>query len=245
MPPILAMPADATPANLTAILRESGALPGGEVVAVDRRANPAFNSQITHLQLTYSPDAPTNLPTHLVLKRNLDAAWAVRANAREVALYQFVATLPVDDLPMIVRPLAAMHDPATGRSQLLLPDLSATHGEPTERARVLALDGVPTAAQLDAVVDALAAFHAYWWEHPALGRAALPPDDALVTREGYDRFIAGIVAGWSAFASAEGKDFPNEQRARCEFAVSRLARTLGSFPGRARPLAAADHPLPQ
>lgn len=228
MPPILTTPDDVTPVNLTAILREFGVLSTGAVVAVGQRANLAFNSQIAHLYLTYSSDVPATVPTRLVLKRNLDVAWAVRANAAEVMFYRFVNTLPFARLPMILRPLAAAHDATTGRSQLLLPDLSETHVELAERARVLALDGVPTDDQLDAVVDTLAAFHAYWWEHSALGTTPLPLDDRLQSREGFERYTARIAENWEAF-SDEGPDLPSELRACCEFAVARLPRLWDRF----------------
>ena len=48
----------------------------------------------------------------------------------------------------------------------LLEDLSDTHAPIATRERLLALDGVPDDAQLDRVVDALAGFHAGWWQHP-------------------------------------------------------------------------------
>src|SRR5437588_11524439 len=79
-----------TPAWLTAVLREAGALTAGSVHAIAERPNNAFNSIITHLAVTYSADAPADAPTRLVLKRNLAAAWAVHDAEREVAVYRFV-----------------------------------------------------------------------------------------------------------------------------------------------------------
>ena len=221
MPPIIAAPDDITPAKLTAILRDSGTLPQGAVVAVTQLPNDAFNSTIAHLTLAYSHDAPPDAPTRLLLKRNLDAAWAIRANAAEVAFYRLVAPL-ADRLPMILHPHAAAHDPASGKSHLLLPDLSATHAAPVERARVLALEGVPSAAHLDAIADALAAFHAYWWEHPALSQPPLPPSGEYGDRVAYDRFLAATAADWSTFSAAEGGGFPVELRDIYEHALPRL-----------------------
>lgn len=196
-----------TPAELTALLRASGILPRGAVTSLAARDNDAFNSSVAHLTLSFSADAPPGLPTQAVLKRNLDADWAVRANAREVAFYRLVAAQGTG-LPMILRPLAADHDPATGRSLLLLPDLSATHATPVERARVLALDGVPTDAALDAIVDTLAAFHAHWWEHPALGEPPLRPSGEYGDRATYGRFVATTAAEWATFDAAEGQTLP-------------------------------------
>ncbi len=219
---IIATPADITPANLTEILRDSGALPHGAIVAVAQRPNDAFNSHITHLTLTYSPDSPVTVPTRLFLKRNLDAAWAVSANAAEVAFYRLISVLPADHLPMILRAYSAEHEAKTGRSQLLLPDLSQSHETPVERARVLALDGVPTGEQLDAVVDAIAAFHAYWWQHPALGTLALPLSDISRDTAAHERFVRRAAADWAAFSAAEGSDFPADLRVLYEYALARL-----------------------
>ena len=57
-----------------------------------RSRNPAFNSAVTHLHLTYSPAAPPSAPRGLVLKRNHPSAWGARAGVREVAFYRLVAT---------------------------------------------------------------------------------------------------------------------------------------------------------
>ena len=236
MPRIIASPTDITPETLTAVLRESGALPRGEVVAVEVRANSAYNSRVNHLELRYSADASGDAPARLLLKRNLDADWAVQSNALEVAFYRFVAPL-ADELPMILRAYSVAHDPASGKSHLLLPDLSETHETPVEVAQALALDGVPSEAQLAGIVDAIAAFHAYWWEHPTLGNAVLPLSDLHGDRVAFDGYLAEITANWAAFIGAEGDGFPDELRELYETALPKLAglweRYLaGRVPGR-------------
>lgn len=223
------MPAAAiTAAELTAILREAGALPRGVVVGVAVRANAAFNSAVAHLTVAYSPDAPPDAPTALLLKRNLEADWAVRDGATEVAFYRLVAPLAAR-LPMLLRAVVAAHDPASGDSLLLLPDLSATHATPTERARVLALEGVPTDAQLDGIAEALAAFHAHWWEHPALGSAPFAPSGLCGDREAYGRYIEGIAVDWAIFEAAEGANLPADLRATYEHALPRLPALWDRF----------------
>ncbi len=81
--------------------------------------------------------------------------------------------------PMLVRCYDAAYDPATGTSHCLLEDVSATHRPPVTRQQVLALDGVPRPDLLDAMVDALADFHAYWWEPPGFGNGMLVPPSGL------------------------------------------------------------------
>ena len=82
-----------TPAWLTAVLRQEGILPHGEVSAVERNATDAFNSRTDHLVLHYSADAPPGVPTQLILKQNIQETWGREAGAQEVAFYTLVASL--------------------------------------------------------------------------------------------------------------------------------------------------------
>lgn len=52
------------------------------VIGIEEKATGAFNAAVTHLTLTYSPAAPETVPRRLVLKRNLDAGWAVAGGRR-------------------------------------------------------------------------------------------------------------------------------------------------------------------
>ena len=94
MTPYIPAPDPITPAWLTAVLRASGALAHGQVLAVDSAPTGAFNSQTSHLQLRYSNDAAPGLTTNMILKRNIPAPWGVEAGAQEVAFYRLVAALP-------------------------------------------------------------------------------------------------------------------------------------------------------
>ncbi|HEY3081778.1 MAG TPA: hypothetical protein VGM69_17945 [Chloroflexota bacterium] len=162
----------AGPEWLTEVLRRAGALGDERVLAVEPRPNDAFNSATTHLALGYDRDRPAG-PRKLLLKLNRDS-WG----EAEVGLYRLA--MPLDGaLPTLVRCYDAAYDPATGASHCLLLDVSDTHAPPLTRERVLALDGVPRPEQLDAVVDALADFHAYWWEHPGFGTGVLLPPSSL------------------------------------------------------------------
>lgn len=150
--------------RLTALLRRAGALRQGTVQSVASRPGAAMNSQLSYLEVTYTPDAPPDAPPRLVLKLDRE-----HHGAAEVGFYNQVAAVR-DELPMLPRCYAAAYSPQSGDSYCLLEDLSATHAPVVVRERLLALDGVPPVAQLELIMDALAAFHAYWWEHPLLGR---------------------------------------------------------------------------
>ena len=160
MPPYIPAPDPITPAWLTAVLRASGALTHGEVLAVNSAPTGAFNSHTSHLQLHYS-DAASGLTTNMILKRNLPEPWAVEAGAEEVAFYRLVAALP-DRPPAIVPCYAAAYDAVSGNSYLLLHDLSATHAHPVTREQLICItDAVPLPLLIECVIDTLSQHHAY------------------------------------------------------------------------------------
>lgn len=217
-------PADGavTPSWLTDTLRRAGTLPQGRVESADQRGNSAFNSATVHLTLTYSSDAPDNAPTHLLLKRSLPEAWAIEAGAREVAFYRLVAARP-DSLPMIVRCYAAEIDDRTGHSVVLLDDLSATHRAAFERHQLLeAGQNVPTDAVITQVLDALAGFHAAWWEHPKLGQSGAGPGPGHRDRVAWDRYMERRAKAWSDLIAAEGEWFPDDLRRLYDHALARV-----------------------
>ena len=168
-----------TPDVLTKLLYEAKTLQRGHVLEVHSTENEAFNSQIQHLKVSYSPDAAPQLPTELVLKKNVPTDWGKEAGRDEVAFYQFIAQ-DAHHFPMILPHVAATYDEQTGDSLLLLPDLSATHHVPVTRRltaeQTTRLDDAPSDSMLYQIVETLAAFHAVWWEHPQLGTPPLELD---------------------------------------------------------------------
>jgi hypothetical protein len=149
-------------------LRQSGALTRGEITSVDITDTGAFNSQTGHLLVCYSADAVPQLPTHLILKLNVQTAWGREAGRDEVRFYQNLATFP--DHPSVIPPcLATAYDEASEDSYLIMQDLSLTHRHPITRDQTIGLiESVPTAEDMTACVDTLAHFHAYWWNHPLM-----------------------------------------------------------------------------
>jgi hypothetical protein len=90
-------PNDLLPDQLTERLRASGALPFGRVTAIhseERRL--MLVSMIMPLRVEYSPDAPGEAPTRLLLKSSrdgLDAGLQSLVGEREVAFYTQAAPL--------------------------------------------------------------------------------------------------------------------------------------------------------
>jgi hypothetical protein len=219
----------ATPAWLTAALRR--AIGSAEVAAVERHANAAFNSSVAHLAIAYSGDAPADAPSRLLLKLN-----SYHDGAAEAGFYQLVAELP-GQLPMLARCYAAEYDPASGASYLLLQDLSETCAAPVAREQLLALEGMPSEGKLDQIVGALARFHAYWWQHPRLGRVP----DVTETRGWYrdkdhfDQHIQRRLREWAAFSAAVGAELPAGLRALYGEALARLPGLWDSYLARRVP----------
>ncbi len=194
---MLETPEQATPAWITAVLWAAGALDRGQVVAVERSSTAAFNSSTTHLHLTYSEDTDAHAPPRLILKLALAEDWARRAGAAEVAFYQAVANR---GLPMLARCFAAEHDARSGRALVLLRDLDLTHEGAVTRRQLVEGHGVPSGHVLDEIVDALAAFHAAWWEVPP--PRGVPVATWLEPGAGFARFAARSRAELDLFIRA-------------------------------------------
>jgi hypothetical protein len=199
-----------TPAWLTAVLRESGALMGAEVLAADMTPTSAFNSATSHLRLRYSRDAPPNLPAEMILKRNIPEPWGIEAGAEEVAFYQLIAAQPRRP-PAIVPCYAAAYDPASGNSYMLLQDLSATHRHPVTREQLIGItDAVPAADMIDRVVDTLAQHHAYWWNHALLAGKAFEIGYWSCNAERFGLYLQRRRTSWDSLVAHEADWLPDD-----------------------------------
>ena len=212
MTPYIPAPDPITPAWLTAVLRESGALAHGQVLTVASKPTGAFNSQTSHLQLRYSNGAAPGLTTNMILKRNIPKPWGVEAGAEEVKFYRLVAALP-DAPPAIVPCYAAAFDPASGNSYLLLQDLSATHAHPITREQQISItDGIPPAHAIERVVDTLAQHHAYWWNHVLLDGATFHIGYWSRNAERFGLYLQRRRISWDSLVAGESAWFPNDLR---------------------------------
>ncbi|HYN89500.1 MAG TPA: phosphotransferase [Ardenticatenaceae bacterium] len=208
-----------TPEWLTGVLRDVGVLGPGRVIAAEQRGNDAFNSTIGHFTLRYSDDAPRGAPRALMLKLNRD-----HDGASEVGFY--TALLPQHErLSMLVRCYAGAYDPESGDSFLLLEDVSPTHGPPVRRTELLAGAAVPGEQELDSIVEALARFHASWWEHPELGSGVCAVRGWYGNEEQYRAHVDRRQREWRRFIASVGAWFPGDLAAEYE----RLLAALPSF----------------
>jgi hypothetical protein len=222
-------PEHVTPEWLTGVLRRDHVLQSGRVVALEKWPNSAFNSHTLHLKPTYSAGEGLSAPARLLLKCSLDTDWARRAGAREAAFYQMVKSLP-DHPPVIVRCFDAVHDAASGDSHLLLEDLSESHIIPVERSdQIKLVDNLPSDRHLELAVDALARFHAYWWQHPQLGSGIAQLGRWCSDEQHFAAEIERCRDAWQALLTHEGDWFPSALKAIYEAILNGLMRLWRSY----------------
>jgi thiamine kinase-like enzyme len=155
-----------TPDWLTRVLRASGHIDQERVTNVEfKSSRQTIISNIHYLQAGYTADTSERLPSKLFLKLSkdgFDSDIAARFGKRESEYYTVIAQ-SMDDPPSAMCYDAAF-SPDTGKSHMLLADLSETHFQ-TEWPLP------PSRPHCEAVLDRLAKFHAFWWDHPELGRS--------------------------------------------------------------------------
>jgi hypothetical protein len=215
-------PGEVTPGWLTAVLRQSGLLPEGEVVEVKRETTGAFNSHTNRLVLRYSPGISPEVPTRFVLKQNTSEAWSHGAGQLEVKFYRLVAALP-DHPPVIIPCYGAAYDEQTGNSYVLLRDLTETHRPPITRdQQINFVEGVPPVEYMEAVVTTLAELQAYWWDHPLIKTA--PFDVGYWSRdaERFGLYLKRRQKSWQGLMANEASWFPAELRDFYEKLFDRL-----------------------
>jgi len=194
-------PADIDVVALTAVLREWGTLPVGAVASASACDTAAFNSRTIRLRVTYDAAAPAGTPTALVVKRNSAAEWSIEAGADEVSFYRTLAALP-DHPPVVLPCLGARYDPDTRDSMIVLPDLTGGYAPPVTRDQQIAMtDGVPPEPMIEAVVDALADLHAYWWQPGDPVRAGV--SDRWREDWRFEAYLAHRTESWRRFRAAE------------------------------------------
>ncbi len=221
MPGVITHPDAVTAEWLTEVLRQSQCLPHGHVVRIATTVENSYTSTILRLVPTYSRDAPTSAPARLLLKiARLDADQPVvgrNQRRKEVEFHNKI--VPAMPEPPVARCHQAVYCAETGAAHLLLDDLSATHtaGIPTQP---------PSMPAAERAMDAFSAFHAFWWDHPALGDIDPLPSVAA--------YVEDIRKAYTRFAGSPGDRLTPAQRRVYE-------RTLTALPGLWQRVASARH----
>jgi len=205
-----------TPEWLTALLRDEGVLGSAEAIAVriEPRDN-VWNSKAYSLLPSYRGDS-SRAPARLFLKLKGDH-WG----REEAEFYRYVRSSGTN-LPALVPCFSAEYDETTGDSHLLLTDLSETHFTPFTIAQFRALEVVPEPVYLYQVVDCVAEFHAYWWEHQLLGTGFAAVDPTFATRDGLTSKLDKRGEELAAFVASVGGTLDADQIHLLKEAQSRL-----------------------
>ena len=213
---VITEPEQATPEWLTEVLRQSGCLPDGKVIQAQATAVPTYPSTIVRLTLTYTDDTPSTAPAHLFLKLSRpDPQQRVvgsEQRCKEVEFHNRVVAMMAH--PPVVRCYQAVYCTQTGASHLLFDDVSATHfgGERTPS---------PNIAYWERAMDAFAAMHAFWWDHPALAQVA-----DVRAQENVKREIEGIRECFPRWADFAADHLTAAHRQLYERVIAALPRLL-------------------
>ncbi|HEX5505324.1 MAG TPA: phosphotransferase, partial [Thermomicrobiales bacterium] len=217
---------------LTAALAGAGVLTRGSVVASDARPVGA-SSQVAHLAVRYSADAPSDAPAHLFLKvadPDLERRMP-RRNRAEVAFYRAVAG-DARDLPLVRCYDAAYAGGDVDRFHLLLADPAATTHVAIPYSAV-----PPPLAECHAMIDTLARVHARYWDDP---RPAAPLQQARSAERHTGMATAEFVA-WAdetlpRFLADLAEHLPADRRALYAAVGARLPARLVACQARGRHL---------
>lgn len=192
-------PEQITPEWLTALLRDEGALgPAAEVAAVHiELRDDVWNSKAYRLGLTYIGD-PSGAPVRLFIKLKGEN-WG----REEAQFYRYMRS-GAAHLPVLVPCFSSEYDEVAGNSHVLLADLSETHFTPFTIAQFRALEVVPEPVYLTQIIDCVAEFHAYWWEHPLLGSGFAAVDSTFASRDGLEAKLNERGEDLTAFVASVG-----------------------------------------
>jgi hypothetical protein len=193
-----------TAATLARWLRASGALPDGDVtdlhIDLDYKTD---ISKLLFLTATYTPNAPTNLPSRLVVKTSLVQPSGVDYNSSELQFYRVLS--PVFETPPVVRCLAALENEGGVTGILVLEDLRATHDHPPWPIP-------PSRPECEMAIDALVHVHAKCWESSTLGNTI----GELHTEQSLRSMLNGITTHLPGFMDEIGSSLTVDGRSMYE-----------------------------
>jgi hypothetical protein len=162
---VITAPEQVTPEWLTGVLRQSGSLTRGEAVKVEIKLTKTLMlSVVSRLEVVYSSGVNASAPARLFLKisrPDLAKTLFPERHNKEVEFYRMIAREMPD--PPFIHCYDAAYSVESDRAHLLLDDLSETHFQPESPQP-------PSERYCELAVDCMAQLHAYWWEHPQLGK---------------------------------------------------------------------------
>lgn len=163
-----------TPAWLTETLRAKGYLPTGQVTAIEKKAtSPTITSLVVRFVPHYSPDAPETAPRRMFMKMTKSGEiedFAAHVGPKEVTFYNGIAGTSIER--WVPHCYSAAYSVEADTFHLLLQDLAESHFQAEWPVP-------PLQQQCEQAIDCLAHIHAFWWDHPQLGKhIGSRPDEA-------------------------------------------------------------------
>ncbi|HSN77823.1 MAG TPA: phosphotransferase [Anaerolineae bacterium] len=192
-----------TPEWLTAALRAQGTLPEGRVNSVTAgQAQATFASSVWRLKVNYSAGAASNAPHGLFLKTSNPALAPGQFDhenlQQEAVFYSVIA--PLMNAAFTIPCYDVAYEPETGASHILLRDVSETHTSGSAPS---------SPRQCELAIDCLTRLHAFWWDHPRLGKDI----GRFPTQEERQQDWLATQQSTTAFMAALGDQLPRPWRA--------------------------------
>lgn len=210
---------DVTPEWLTDLLHNQNIARNSEVteLRVILKKDLAY-STVARLAVQYSSDAKDiNAPASLFLKLSRTDSASTHTpviNEKEVEFYKMLA--PEMSCPPLIRCYDAAYSAESGRSHILLDDLSDTHSQPEQNT-------APSELQSRQAIEALATAHAYWWNSPKLGNGI----GTIFSEKTLRGFIDDLESSVARFIEQVGDDLTSDQKNAYELMLASAERIWG------------------
>lgn len=201
------------------------ALRMGDIASIESVRSDAFNSEVYFLRVKYRNKTDPQAPEKLVLKRNKDH-WG----EYESRFYALSSKTP-DPIDSVPKCFFVGYDEKSGRSALLLQDVSDTHRPSVDRWTNIRGDATFENWEWDSILRSLAHFHSYRWESSHIG----PPIFSstmrhwFADRSSFEEHIARREGEFQIFESQVDGNDPEMQ-------IDMLLEALGMLPSLWRPL---------
>lgn len=208
-------PSQVTPPWLTDVLCRNFDRWTGRVLKVRvASAKTLPYSRIARLEIEYSDEPHEGLPQRIFLKLSPFAGNSDKpeGSGSEVSFYRSVADERSG--PPLVRCFDSQFSAETGRSHLLLEDISVSHFQTAQGKH-------PSPLYSELAVKCLARFHAYWWEHPQIGRGV----GKVFDQAWLESFLGELESSVTKFVDLHGDSLTTDRRRTYE-QMLRSSRTI-------------------
>jgi hypothetical protein len=124
---------------------------------------------------------------------------------------------------MLMRWYDSVYSPDGQTAHFLLPDLSVTHAQTVSVIDATGGRPLPPQHHLDQIIDTIAMWHGYWWEHPSLERDIGPIHGGYRTLDEFERTVmTERVSNLSDFIAQESSSLSPALRHMFERTLSNL-----------------------